>query len=282
MREPEINSNVSKVVERITLDCNRTPKLDLIAAFFILPLLGAVSAGVLQAQTGDGRPQEYIESSSPLPGGGVVTTVVQPGSIGPAVTITGGVPQGTLQGTGGVNEASVLVRESQPATGAPRVAQVPPAGQGVANTQPTLNSVPQFAGPVQQPVAGTWQQVPVLGMPVAWDRSLSPARTSGCGCLGFGRGSQVNYNQPVFAPAPLAGVQPPPATYSPTQAGPGVQQLTPTVPFVPAQQQGTWTPLVRLQNLPSGAHIGQGIIGSPKAYVDGQPFRNLLRYLIIP
>lgn len=233
--------------------------------------------GSAQAQVTDGRPQEFIESSSPLPGGGVVTTVTQPGSVGPAVSITG-VPQGAAGASGN----SVLVREPQPSAEVPRVAQVPAGSQGVANTPPTLNAVPQYAGPVQQPVAGTVQQVPVLGMPVAWDRSLSPARTPGCGCLGFGRGGQVNYNQPIFAPAPLAGVQPPPATFSPTAAGPVVQQMTPTVPFVPAQQQSTWTPLVRLQNLPSGTYIGQGIIGSPKAYVDGQPFRNLLRYLIIP
>jgi hypothetical protein len=30
------------------------------------------------------------------------------------------------------------------------------------------------------------------------------------------------------------------------------------------------------------AYPGQGIFGSPKMYVDGQPVRNLMRYLIIP
>ncbi|HMP81037.1 MAG TPA: hypothetical protein PKD54_16390, partial [Pirellulaceae bacterium] len=37
-------------------------------------------------------------------------------------------------------------------------------------------------------------------------------------------------------------------------------------------------PLVRLQNLPPGTYPGQGIVGQPKAYVDGQPVRNLMRY----
>lgn len=243
-----------------------------------LAIFGPVLTCSVQAQTGDGRPQEYIESSSPLPGGGVVTTVMQPGSIGPTVSISGNVPQGTAAG----NEASVLVRESQPSNEAPRIAQVSVGNQGVANTQPTLNPVPQYGTTIQQPVTGTVQQVPVLGMPVAWDRSLSPTRNWGCGCLGFGRGNQVGYNQPVLAPAPLAGVQPPPTMFPSTVPGSGMQQLTPTVPFVPAPQRQTYTPLVQLQNLPAGTYLGQGIIGSPKAYVDGQPVRNLLRYLIIP
>ncbi len=42
---------------------------------------------------------------------------------------------------------------------------------------------------------------------------------------------------------------------------------------------GAYQPIIRLQNMPPGAYLGQGIIGQPTAYVDGQPFRNLLRYV---
>lgn len=45
-------------------------------------------------------------------------------------------------------------------------------------------------------------------------------------------------------------------------------------PAPPYQPQ----PLLKLQNLPPGTYPGQGIVGQPKAYVDGQPVRNLLRY----
>ena len=42
---------------------------------------------------------------------------------------------------------------------------------------------------------------------------------------------------------------------------------------------GPYTPLIQFRNLPPGTYLGQGIIGQPTAYVDGQPVRNLLRYV---
>ena len=41
---------------------------------------------------------------------------------------------------------------------------------------------------------------------------------------------------------------------------------------------GAYTPLLPLASA-QGARLGQGIIGQPTAYMDGQPLRNLLRYL---
>ncbi len=37
--------------------------------------------------------------------------------------------------------------------------------------------------------------------------------------------------------------------------------------------------MLPFRNMPPGAYLGQGIIGQPTAYVDGQPLRNLLRYV---
>ncbi len=42
---------------------------------------------------------------------------------------------------------------------------------------------------------------------------------------------------------------------------------------------GQYTPLVQFRNMPPGTYLGQGLIGQPTAYVDGQPIRNLLRYV---
>ena len=42
---------------------------------------------------------------------------------------------------------------------------------------------------------------------------------------------------------------------------------------------GAYVPVVRLQNMPPGVFVGQGIIGQPTAYADGQPIRNLFRYI---
>ncbi len=42
---------------------------------------------------------------------------------------------------------------------------------------------------------------------------------------------------------------------------------------------GQYTPLLQFRNMPPGSYLGQGLIGQPTAYVDGQPLRNLLRYI---
>lgn len=42
---------------------------------------------------------------------------------------------------------------------------------------------------------------------------------------------------------------------------------------------GQYTPLIQFRNMPPGTYLGQGLIGQPTAYVDGQPVRNLLRYV---
>jgi len=61
----------------------------------------------------------------------------------------------------------------------------------------------------------------------------------------------------------------------------GVPQFNNTnrtwTPF--ASGAGAYQPLVRLVNMQPGTFLGQGVIGQPTAYVDGQPIRNLFRYL---
>lgn len=42
---------------------------------------------------------------------------------------------------------------------------------------------------------------------------------------------------------------------------------------------GQYTPLLQFRNMPPGTYLGQGLVGQPTAYVDGQPLRNLLRYV---
>ena len=42
---------------------------------------------------------------------------------------------------------------------------------------------------------------------------------------------------------------------------------------------GSINPMIQFRNNPPGTYLGQGLIGQPTAYVDGQPFRNLFRYV---
>ena len=41
----------------------------------------------------------------------------------------------------------------------------------------------------------------------------------------------------------------------------------------------TWAPIIPLRQMPYGTYLGQGIVGQPVAYVDGEPVRNFLRYV---
>lgn len=204
----------------------------LLASFLIdFPLLQA-------RQSTDGRPLEYIESSSPLPGGGVVSSVFYPVQPTPAVS--------TAPVTGQGN--SVLVRETGSESNQPRLALLPtgyvyPQANYANPTATYMNpsQIPYDTQPNMSP--GTFaQQAPSLGVPVPWNRAFRP---------GFpGSGPNPSYSgSPIYGPANLSG---------------------------------PYQPLVKLQNMQPSAYPGQGIIGSPKMYVDGQPVRNLLRYLIIP
>ena len=88
--------------------------------------------------------------------------------------------------------------------------------------------------------------------------------------IGFNPGFQV----PQTPQVPNQGFQ--------FQRGIGVPQFngngTPWwSPFLTGS--GQYTPLLQFRNMPPGTYLGQGLIGQPTAYVDGQPFRNLIRYV---
>lgn len=82
-----------------------------------------------------------------------------------------------------------------------------------------------------------------------------------------GGAAAANYNsQPGYQMQPGLGV--------PQFANNSGSVLT---PFVTGS--GVYTPLLPFRAMPPRSYLGQGIIGQPTAYVDGQLFRNLLRYI---
>lgn len=238
------------------------------AALFLIAFCVEVTA-----QDPANQPLEYIESSSPLPGGGVVTSISVPGQSGPTYNTNSDganslppntIREASLRQAGQQSGQSVLDRQLQPGTTASRqpaaaiapqrTLQVPTSGYGV--TQNTY----------QAPLVA---QVPSLGVPTTLNRAMRP------NC------SSCNVNAPGYG-----GVAPPTKVYTPAASlpptlgaqGQGYYQGGTMVP----PQRSVYTPVVRLQNMPPNVYAGQGIIGSPKLYVDGQPIRNLMRYLIIP
>jgi len=238
-----------------------------------------------EATSRDGQPLEYIESSSPIPGGGTVSSVYVPGQSGPVYrqvpkVDVGNSVAGNPSGQAGVAERSVL----SPSLGQRAVAE---SGQGFNSMgqQPTQGPQAVVARRQQayqqpmlapaQPVLGyqvpAASQIPSLGVPTNWNRAIRQNNCAGCG--------------PGAGYAPYGLGQPPasPPGYFPGQGS--VAQTFSAAPqpaFGQAAGRANYTPLVRLQSFPPNAYAGQGIIGSPKLYVDGQPIRNLMRYLWIP
>ena len=139
-----------------------------------------------------------------------------------------------------------------------------------APTTPAPVFRPQTVTPLARPVAN---QVPSLALPnLAANQvpTLGPSANSTFG--GFLGQAGANYQV-----QPLGTNQ--------FQAGLGVPQFRSTGNFGSGSWfsnglfgTGAYTPLLPLVNA-QGARLGQGIIGQPTAYMDGQPLRNLLRYL---
>ncbi len=171
---------------------------------------------------------------------------------------------------------------------APRAAQPTPAAPNqTAATRPNMVRVASLNKNVVQQTAST----------IGKSRSNAMAETSGnlpantsnatrvakvpqnCCCP-----PQVGYNPAAANQAPSLNGAVPNYGYAGYQVQPGVgtpQFYAPSgnvlTPFF--RGSGVYTPLLPLVQPNPRTYLGQGIIGQPTAYVDGQPLRNLLRYV---
>lgn len=160
-----------------------------------------------------------------------------------------------------------------------RVAQAPTVVRYQQPTQ-TITSTPTYTvqrAEYQQPIgASEWHTI---------------GRTT------VGYGSQVQTQMPVqrvthFQPAPQQQVitRYQAADVAPTLSVPVVQGSTVHAPVaqVPVAvnpavvpiPQSTFRPVLPLSSMPTSFSLGQGLYGQPKVYPDGQPVRNVLRYLL--
>jgi hypothetical protein len=236
---------------------------------------------------------EYIESTSPLKNGGSVTSRVQPGKNVQTVTTIANLPVlGSGQASSAARNAAPQARTAAnsypyPATSRPTAAvarapafnqtsarqtafQVPTLGlTPAARTAQNCNCAPappQFFQPQQQGFAPAASQAPSLGT-VPNINIQVPGQNGGFVQPGFQSGTQTytpNYGLQSGIGTPQFG----------TNAYGGGSNWLST--FLTGT--GQYPNLLNFRNLPPGTHLGQGIIGQPTAYVDGQPARNLLRW----
>ena len=253
------------------------------ASRFVLSLLVfsliSLTAGSLRAQ--NAAAYEYMTASSPLKNGWTVTSQTVPGR-----------PISTVVTPGPVNASGTNV------TLTPTSMQTP---------SPTASATPAYV-PATTPGSGNWVWVPNNGMgmtpsgvPVVTQPTLGitsnnsfkpPVATApaNCQCQPNGMASTLPpYTTgvptiPFAPPAPLPGTVPTSYTTSATGSAataPGAVApagATPTTAYYP-YLTGNFQPVVATQNMPPGTYLGRGLIGQPTAYVDGQPVRNLFRYI---
>ena len=272
---------------------------------FAIPLLltfGLLMPGVLVAQQQNQQqqkqPLEYIESSSPIAGGGVVTSVYVPGRGAPSYQRQNtNPPQSTFQNRNqSANAATNSQREalmrqaSFPNQAAQSSTQRGSNGQSVlspaaaAANRGAVGSTQNQTGFYTNPNGNLYsnQQAYAANPRIASNGYAANAYGSNVaalrpGCAGCGVGGN------------LGGLAPPPrnlpnaASFAPSLGSIGQPgAMFNQVPVVP-NGRSTYTPIIPFKrNFPANTYAGQGIFGSPKLYVGGQPIRNFFRYMIIP
>ena len=265
-----------------------------------LPVLGSGRVGAtgqgnaLQASSGNASQVRTAAASYPYPAASRSTAAAFPVSA-----------QGSQ--TASRQTAFQVPAQGSQTTARQTTVQVPAQGSQTASRQ-TAFQVPAGS---QNAARQTTVQVPTLG--------LTPITRTAQNCNCAPAPPQFFQQQQGFAPAatqapslnavPNLNFQVPGQTGQFAQPGfqaPGFQSGTQT--FTPnyALQSGVGTPqfgntgfgggsswlttfftgrgqypnLLGFRNLPPGTQVGQGIIGQPTAYVDGQPFRNLFRWFL--
>jgi len=219
---------------------------------------------------------EWVESSSPVRGGGIVATTHFPNSGNTVTSIREPLESLSAQrlqmsGSTPLGSAGAVA----PAQAAPNYAAIPNGSGGYL--VPTVQYVPMNSGQVaagnpvqlasaQYPyVACANCQTPMLTQPTAFQPGLAP---------------QPFASQPPVLPPTAGGVYGPiqPQLANPAMSGFYTQ---PQAQAAPAGGRSGYRSLIP-RSLPAGTYIGQGWLGQPKAYVNSQPFRNFMRYLIVP
>ncbi len=238
-----------------------------IAALIVVSLCLLISASELAAQnTSNDSRQEYVRSSSPTKSGGRVISE----SIGGQKIVR--IARAPSNLSSKKTTAADLSRNNT-SNGKYDYPDRAGSEQMTAYRQ-AANQPPQLRFPEQNRVPVPSQQLQI------------PSQNYGYAGSPGQQNPQLQAPQPTFEPQqgfpPQQGYGATGQGGYPVQAGLSVPQFNQTggnwwTPFVSGT--GYYTPLLRFRNMPQGTYLGQGIIGQPTAYVDSQPFRNLLRYI---
>jgi len=212
------------------------------AALFIT--LVCLSTSGSKISYGQSSKYDFVQSSSPLSDGRVISRTRYPGqSIPDKTTVT---PSPT------------------------RVASNYPQG-----TVPTRMQAPVPAGG-QAPIQRNAFQVPAANVPPTLNPNTLPNQNA------FANQNCATCNTPGFNGGANGQIYPYPASgqNSGQNIAPNNYQYNNGYGNFPAVPNAGPQPLIRLRTLPQNTYLGQGILGQPTAYVPGEPVRNILRYIM--
>lgn len=242
-----------------------------VCTFATICFFAFVSTSIAQAQNnGVDTRQEYVRSSSPTKSG---NRVISESVAGRRMVRIARAPGNSAPARPDLASETAANREATANRGAdnskydypdPGEAQQTTAFRQAANQAPQLNF----------PQVNRLAQCNCNGVPVPPQQLQFPQQNFG----NFGGFQQQTFQQPSFQPQQGFGF----GFGNGLQTGIGVPQFNQTggnwwTPFITGS--GYYTPLLNFRNMPPGTYLGQGLIGQPTAYVDGQPVRNLLRYI---
>ena len=246
------------------------------------------------AQSVDRR--EYITSSSPLPDGSrVSTTFVRDanGNFVPQVPVSPAPPAAAGPGASpGMTPGAAV---TYPPWAATNPAVPGPGMSGTASgPMPTPNYMTRMPEAEQLAILQAAQRsnVPSLGYPgtkvavpgSGTGHSCACGLLKGCRCCTtprpitpFPPPPQQTLRLPDGQVYPYPSLNPAAGVANPSSVAGGAPPSTsPPVRFDP---NNPTQPLIKMQNLPPGTYNGKGVFGHPAQYVDGQPMRNLFRFM---
>ncbi len=251
----------------------------------------ASTIATAMAQTANQR--EYITSSSPLPDGTRVTSTLVRDANGNFVPQVPAVPAPPVSAAANVSPPSAVL---PPPNGAIPGTTVPGSvtPSTFAGAPPPANYMTRMPDAEQLAILQSAQQsnVPSLGYPgtkvivpgTGTGRSCACGLLRGCHCCTTPRPTtplpappQQTWRLPEGQVYPYPTLGPSPGGVGGSPVGSG--GMPPSAPAVQYDPNNPSQPLIKMQNLPPGTYNGKGVFGHPAQYVDGQPMRNLFRFM---
>ncbi|MEZ6092701.1 MAG: hypothetical protein R3C03_00470 [Pirellulaceae bacterium] len=244
---------------------------------FSVIFLAAIAMGDIVSAQQNATSSEYMFASSPLKSGGRVVSRTSPGQ-----GVQTYIDMNVQPANGAVSPGNSSSTSPEPIPADASDATTPQPTPTPVVGQPATDAVPLVTNPYPYPVDPLIPYQP--GAPSVAGRRFSLFDGS---CLQKLR-DRIQNRQRLFGSGKL--LTRPPQQFTPRLTNPA--DVPPAISFGGTTPQpdmnwqpgslvsNTAIPGVNVRNAVPGTQTGVGLLGRPRTYQDGQPFRNLLRFFV--